>query len=102
MPAERPERIALIPFAPLLFYFSFSKFDLWFFIFPALFLLTLWRSFRVWLLVGFVSVFLSLLWIRIAMIKYGEVFPPVAYGLIALLSFSIAFSSSEELTSCGG
>ncbi len=90
MPAERPERIALIPFAPLLFYFSFSKFDLWFFIFPALFLLTLWRSFRVWLLVGFVSVFLSLLWIRIAMIKYGEVFPPVAYGLIALLSFSIA------------
>ncbi|MDQ7081755.1 MAG: hypothetical protein Q9N34_01235 [Aquificota bacterium] len=76
--------------APLLiavfFYLSFSKLNLWFFIFPSLFLLLSSRDWRLWLSSGFLSFFLSLLWIRIAMIDYGEVFPPLAYALILFLA----------------
>ncbi len=72
------------------FYLSFSKLSLWFLLFPFFFLLSRQRSFKVWLSVGFLSTFLSLLWIRIAMIKYGEVYPPLAYILIALLALFMA------------
>ncbi len=66
-------------------YLAFSKYSLWFFIFPAVFMLLRFKSLKFWFITGFTFFFLSLLWIRIAMIKYGEVFPPVAYILIVLL-----------------
>ena len=73
-----------------MFYLAFSKLNLWFLILPALFLLSSLRSLRGWLLIGFLSFFSSLFWIRIAMVDYGGVFPPVAYSLIALLSLVLA------------
>ncbi|RLJ71078.1 apolipoprotein N-acyltransferase [Hydrogenivirga caldilitoris] len=82
----------------ILFYLSFSKFNLWFLSFPAFFLLYNFRSFTSWFLAGVFSFFPSLLWIRIAMVDYGEVNPLTAYSLIALLvlflvliQFSVVF-----------
>ena len=83
---KRPERIALALLFGVLFYLSFSKLNLWFAIFPALAVLSLLRSPVLWSLAGFLAIFSSLLWVRIAMIDYGGVFPPVAYLLILLLS----------------
>jgi len=86
MLAKRYETVALCLLFPVLFYLAFSKLNLWFLVLPALFILSLVRSLRGWLLAGFLSFFFSLLWIRIAMVDYGGVFPPVAYVLIILWS----------------
>ncbi|HIQ30901.1 MAG TPA: apolipoprotein N-acyltransferase [Aquifex aeolicus] len=76
--------------APL-FYLSFSKYELWFFLPLSLYILSRLRFFWAWLLSGFFSFFFSLLWIRIALIDYGGVFPPIAFFLIALLSLTLTF-----------
>ncbi len=105
MPAERLKEVVLPILVGILFYLSFSKYDLWFLVFPALFLLPMIRSFAGWFLAGFVTFLLSLLWIRIAMIDYGGVYPPVAYLLIGLLSVSMAlyqFSGPYLLWRCLG
>ncbi len=67
-------------------YLSFSKLNLWFLGYPALFILANLRSFKGWLLSGFFFFFLSLFWVRIAMLDYGGVYPPIAYLLVVLLS----------------
>ncbi len=86
MPDKRPAKVITPLLIAILFYLSFSKLNLWFFIFPALFLLLSSKDWRLWLFSGFLSFFFSLLWIRIAMIDYGEVLPPLAYALILLLA----------------
>ncbi len=90
MLAERYKAVALSLGVPLLLYLTFSKLNLWFLILPALFLLSYIRGFRLWLVAGFLFFFSSLFWIRIAMIDYGGVFPPVAYALISLLALSLS------------
>jgi apolipoprotein N-acyltransferase len=90
MLVKRYETVAIWLLIPLLFYLSFSKFGLWFLIFPALFLLSSVRGFKGWFAVGFLSLLPSLLWIRIAMIDYGGVSPPIAYALISLLALSLS------------
>ncbi len=87
---KRLKKVSFVVVASLMFYFSFSKFDIWFLILPFLFLLTLWKDLKAWLITGFLSIFASLFWIKIAMVEYGGVFPPVAYLLIALLALSVA------------
>jgi len=82
---ERSKEIGKVTAFSILFYLAFSKLNLWFLIVPAPFILSGIRTFRGWFLAGFLSFFLSLLWIRIAMIDYGGVYPPVAYSLIVLL-----------------
>ncbi len=84
------KKIALSLLGALLFYLAFSKLSLWFLLPFFLFLLASVRDLRFWLLTGFLSFFLSLFWIRIAMIDYGGVFPPVAYMLIVLLSLFLS------------
>ncbi len=79
------EKIALPLIFGALFYLAFSKLNLWFLIFPALYILAGQRSSVFWLLSGTFALFPSLFWIRIAMIDYGGVLTPVAYALIALL-----------------
>jgi len=69
----------------LSFYLAFSKFNLWFLIFPSLFILSYLRTPSAWFLAGILSFLPSLFWIRIAMLEYGGVLLPVAYSLIALL-----------------
>ncbi|MDQ7082139.1 MAG: hypothetical protein Q9N34_03475 [Aquificota bacterium] len=90
MPAKGPKEIALPVLVGVLFYLSFSKYDLWFLLPPALFLLALLRDHLSWFLAGLFSVLPSLLWIRIAMVDYGGVSTPVALTLILLLSLFIA------------
>ena len=86
MLAERLKEIGLPILSGPLLYLAFSKYDLWFLTFPALLALSGSRSALGWFLGG-VSFFLpSLLWIRIAMVDYGGVYPPVAFTLIALLA----------------
>lgn len=84
------KKIALSLLGALLFYLAFSKLSLWFLLPFSLFLLASVRDLRLWLITGFLSFFLSLFWIRIAMIDYGGVFPPVAYLLIVLLSLFLS------------
>ncbi len=88
---KRYETIILSVVPAILLYFAFSKFNLWFLAFPALFILSFIRNFKYWFLCGFTFFFLSLLWLRIAMIDYGGVFPLIAYFLIALLSAILVF-----------
>ena len=90
MPTQRLKTLASVVLFALLFYLSFSKLNLWFFIFPALWLLAKFRHFYLWLAGGFLAFFMSLWWIRIAMIDYGDVVPLVAYSLIALLVLFLA------------
>ncbi len=61
-----------------------------FLVFPALFLLSCVRRAFAWLAGGLLFFFFSLLWVRIAMIDYGGVFPPVAYSLILLLALTLS------------
>ena len=85
MPAQRLKKIALSLLGATLFYLAFSKLSFWFLLPLSLFILAWTRDFRFWLLTGLLSFLLSLFWIRIAMVDYGGVFPPVAYLLILLL-----------------
>jgi apolipoprotein N-acyltransferase len=85
MSVERLKKVAGPAVFGLLFYLSFSKYDLWFLIFPALLVLFFLRDFWSWFAAGFISLFSSLLWIRIAMVDYGGVSLPVALTLIVLL-----------------
>lgn len=85
MLGKRSEEIGKILVFSILFYLAFSKLNLWFLIVPALLILPSIRTFRGWFFAGFLSFLLSLLWIRIAMIDYGGVYPIVAYSLIVLL-----------------
>ncbi|WP_457600693.1 apolipoprotein N-acyltransferase [Hydrogenivirga sp.] len=85
MPDKRLKEIALALTFGCLFYLAFSKLNLWFSIFPALFILGLLRTPSAWLMAGYSALLPSLLWVRIAMVDYGEVLPPVAYTLILLL-----------------
>ncbi len=85
MPAQGFKKIILSLPGAILFYLAFSKLNLWFLLPFSLFILARIRDFSFWFLTGFLSFFLSLFWIRIAMVDYGGVFPPVAYFLIVLL-----------------
>ncbi len=60
-----------------------------FLVFPALLILSYVRNAYAWLLGGLTFFFLSLLWVRIAMIDYGGVFAPVAYALVLLLALTL-------------
>ncbi|WP_461831733.1 apolipoprotein N-acyltransferase [Aquifex sp.] len=70
--------------AGILFFLSFSKFNLFFLIFPALFLGVRKNPLRFFSF-GFVSFFLSLIWIRISLIDYGGINPVFGYGAVVLL-----------------
>ena len=75
----------------LLLYLAFSKYNLWFLAFPALCLLPALKSLKSWLGAGFLFFFLSLLWVRIAMVDYGGVPLVVALLLILMLSLFLTF-----------
>lgn len=75
----------------LLLYLAFSKYNLWFLAFPALCLLPALKSLKSWLGAGFLFFFLSLLWVRIAMVDYGGVPLGVALLLILMLSLFLTF-----------
>ncbi len=85
-----PQRLTLPLLTAVLMYLSFSKLELWFLLPPALFILSRMKDHVLWLLTGFLFFFSSLLWIRIAMLDYGGVYPYVAYTLIALLSLFLS------------
>ena len=85
MSVQGSKKVALSLLGAFFFYLAFSKLSLWFLLPFSLFILARNREFRFWFLTGFLSFLLSLLWIRIAMVDYGGVFPPIAYLLIALL-----------------
>ncbi len=67
-------------------YLAFSKFSLFFLLFPAFLILALFRSPLTWLVCGFLFSLSSLFWVRIAMIDYGGVYPPIAYSLLTVLA----------------
>ncbi|AAC06960.1 apolipoprotein N-acyltransferase [Aquifex aeolicus] len=70
--------------AGILFYLSFSKLNLYFLVFPALFL-GIRKNFLRLFSFGFSAFFLSLLWIRIPLIDYGNINPFIAYPALVLL-----------------
>ena len=74
----------------LLLYLAFSKYNLWFLALPALLILSTLKSLKSWFGAGFIFFFLSLLWVRIAMVDYGGVPLPIALFLIGLLSLFLA------------
>ena len=82
---KRLEKVALSLIGAFLFYLAFSKLNFWFSLPVYLLLLAGIRSFRFWFATGFLSFLFTLVWIRIAMVDYGGIFPPVAYLLITLL-----------------
>jgi len=87
---KRLKEIGLSLIGASFFYLAFSKFSLGFLLPLYLFILGRYKSFFLWFLSGFLSFFFSLLWIRIAMIDYGGVFPPLVYLLIIILSLSLS------------
>ncbi|GAB6065590.1 apolipoprotein N-acyltransferase [Aquifex pyrophilus] len=70
--------------AGILFYLSFSKYNLFFLIFPALFLGVRKNPIRFFSF-GLTSFFLSLIWIRISLIDYGGINPLIGYTAVILL-----------------
>ncbi len=86
MLAERFKKLTHSLLIAVSLYLAFSKLNLWFLSLPALFFLTRLRNFKFWFFTGFCFFFLSLFWVRIAMIDYGGVSLPIAYGLVLSLS----------------
>ncbi|RUM28844.1 MAG: apolipoprotein N-acyltransferase [Aquifex sp.] len=76
--------------AGFLFYLSFSKFNLYFLIFPAL-IIGVRRNFLRLFSFGFSAFLLSLFWIRIPLIDYGNVSPLIAYPALIFLIFFLSF-----------
>jgi len=70
--------------AGILFYLSFSKWNLYLLIFPSLILGVRPNPYRFFSF-GFVSLFLSLFWIRISLIDYGGINPFLGYFAVLLL-----------------
>lgn len=85
-------------FLPLLvgffLYLPFSRYELWFFLFPALYMLLLYPSVKFWSLTGLVFFGLSLRCVNIASIQYGGIEPPLAYALFFLF---VLFLSSYQM-----
>ena len=67
-------------------YLAFSKLNLLPLSIIGLFLLIRVRSFLFWFLSGFAFFLSSLFWVRISMIDYGGVYPPLAYLLVMVLA----------------
>ncbi len=88
-----------------LLYLPFSKYNLWFFVFPALYLLFKNPKPYIWNLSGFVFFFLSLRCINIASVEFGGLNPLLAYGIftlfvlfLTLYQFSVPLVLAKKLT----
>lgn len=68
----------------ILLYLPFSSYNLWFLIFPGIFMLLRRPNQMHYLLTGFTFFFLSLRCVNIASIEYGDINPFLAYTLFAL------------------
>jgi len=68
----------------VLLYLPFSRYELWFFIFPALLMLLANPNHRHYFLTGFTFFFISLKCVNIASIQYGGINPFLAYALFSI------------------
>ncbi len=73
-----------------LLYLAFSKYELWLFAFPALYMLLRNTNSHFWLLSGFFFFFLSLRCANIASIDYGGVPPLLSYSIFTLFVLFLA------------
>ncbi|MFN3813115.1 MAG: apolipoprotein N-acyltransferase [Aquificaceae bacterium] len=87
------KRVLLSIVVGFFLYLPFSKYELWFFLFPALYVLLLYPSVRFWFSAGFVFFTLSLRCVNIASVQYGEIEPLLAYILLFL--FALFLSSYQ-------
>ena len=83
-------QIALAFLTGFLLYLPFSKYELWFFIFPAFILVLHIRSGLYWFLSGFFFFFLSLRCANIASVYYGGVSPVLSYGVFGIFALSLS------------
>ncbi|RMH08113.1 MAG: apolipoprotein N-acyltransferase, partial [Aquificota bacterium] len=81
------KREALLGFlAGALLYLPFSKLNLWFFLFPALYLFLKNPSLTLWSVGGYTFFFLSLRCVNIASVEFGGVNPILAYFIFSLFA----------------
>ncbi len=83
-------QVALAFLTGFLLYLSFSKYELWPFVLPALMLLFHTRHGLYWFLSGLVFFFLSLRCANIASVDYGGVNPALSYGLFSLFALFLS------------
>ncbi len=76
--------------AGTLLYFPFSKLNLWFLLFPALFLFLKNRSVLFWTLGGYVFIFFSLRCANISSIEFGGLNPVLSYSIFSVFAFVFA------------
>jgi apolipoprotein N-acyltransferase len=78
------KKVLLSVLAGLLLYLPFSKLNLWFLLFPALFLFVKYRGVPFWTLGGYVFIFLSLRCANIASVEFGGINPILSYFMYSL------------------
>jgi apolipoprotein N-acyltransferase len=78
------KKVILSLLAGLLLYLPFSKLNLWFLLFPALFLFVKYRGVSFWTLGGYVFIFLSLRCANIASVEFGGINPILSYFMYSL------------------
>jgi apolipoprotein N-acyltransferase len=78
------KKVLLSVLTGLLLYLPFSKLNLWFLLFPALFLFVKYRGVRFWTLGGYVFIFLSLRCSNIASAEFGGINPILSYFMYSL------------------
>ena len=89
MSVERFKELLLGVFAGILFYLSFSKFNFYFLIFPAIYLGFTKNPVRFFSF-GITSFFLSLWWLRIPVVEYGGINPLIGYISVLILIIFLA------------
>jgi apolipoprotein N-acyltransferase len=78
------KEVILSVLAGLLLYLPFSKLNLWFLLFPALYLFVKYRGVPFWTLGGYVFIFLSLRCANIASVEFGGINPVLSYFMYSL------------------
>ncbi|MEZ0361610.1 MAG: apolipoprotein N-acyltransferase [Hydrogenobacter sp.] len=78
--------ILLVILNGVLLYLPFSIYDLWFLLFPGLFMLLKYPSQRHYFFTGFIFFFLSLRCVNIASIEYGNINPFLSYAMFSVFS----------------
>ncbi len=85
------KQVALATLTGFLLYLPFSKYGLWFFVFPALLLLLWQRKGFFWFISGFSFFFFSLRCANIASIEYGGVSPFISYAIFVPFTLLLSF-----------
>ncbi|WP_333784804.1 apolipoprotein N-acyltransferase [Thermocrinis sp.] len=84
------KNLPLALLAGVFLYLPFSKLNLWFLIFPAIFLFFKNRSVLFWTIGGYAFVFLSLRCANISSIEFGGLNPALSYSIFSVFAFVFA------------